>query len=208
MKIQEFVDMEKFNTLMHNWAVATGLAAVAIDSDGEQICACSSKGGCDYASLNGFTIDLMANKKKMGTVKGGQVLEEESEESVKKTDEELEAASIILQDYLNTYISKEYKLKHSGQEQVTRMQEAAMECERLIEVIQQNASKLDSIQKRQNILALNASIEAARAGDAGKGFAVVANEVGNLAKNSKELNSSIEETVVEISKVVQEMVGK
>ena len=33
MKIQEFVDMDKFKTLMDNWSIATGLAAVLSDSD-------------------------------------------------------------------------------------------------------------------------------------------------------------------------------
>lgn len=59
-------------------------------------------------------------------------------------------------------------------------------------------SKIEEIASHTNLLALNASIEAAGAGQAGKGFAVVASEVKELAKSSNENVAQIEKNLKEM----------
>ena len=56
-------------------------------------------------------------------------------------------------------------------------------------------NKISNNASHSNILALNASIEAARSGEAGKGFSVVATEMGKLAKDSGSSAAEIKATL-------------
>lgn len=181
-----------------------------------------------HAGLVDFGIPLkLSDGTVLGSVIGGQVLpqnpdeekfratarelginEDEYIKALKKvnvkTEEEIRASADLLGQVMNNFINAEYNAKYSGI-LIESLTSGIQECNEYIKSIEFDTKNLDAIQKKQNILALNASIEAARSGEAGRAFSVVASEVGKLARDCTALNKEITANVSSISNVIRNL---
>lgn len=91
-----------------------------------------------------------------------------------------------------------------GMEHINKTFEAMNNISKASDEISEFISNINEIAKQTKLLALNASIEASRAGEAGRGFSVVASEVEKLALSSSEATKEIENLVRVTLKTVEE----
>ena len=251
MELKDFMDLSKLQKIQDDFSNATGLAAIAVGKHGEYLtegsnftdfCMKYTRGSsegnrrcvkCDnecsgtyfcHAGLMDFSIDIIINDEKLGSIIGGQVLPAEpDEEKFRQTAQELgidpdkyiqalhkvpvssekriRAASNLLFIVVNQLVNLEY-FKYNNAGRLESVRENVKKSGELVEQINENTGHLKGIAKKQTILSLNATIEAARSGEAGVGFAVVAKSMQELSSQSSGIYNDIEKSVSEITALI------
>jgi len=98
-------------------------------------------------------------------------------------------------------------VSRQGAEKATPVQQLLRELTESAEATGKIVALIQKVADQTNLLSLNASIEAASAGDAGKGFAVVASEVKDLARETTEATKKIELQISDMQSFTRQSVG-
>ena len=212
MKINEFCNMTELSSLISSWSELTGLDVMIKDTEGDILVSTSSInqaenpdnpaddefGELDTVGSSGraTTSDILLNDSVIGTT----VVTESSGDSSVNT----AAAVKLLDELINNFILSQY-FNYANGTVLSNLSEGLTQTVKLVKEVITSTNNLKDIQKRQKIVAINASIEAARVGQAGRGFAVVAEEVKKLSDSSSDATGKIEKVVNKIQSIVSSL---
>lgn len=204
-RMEEFCEVQEIEKIINNWSMATGFSAVAEEKGGKTVCKSENTQSSYIKQTEFHVVITLADGTEIGKISGGQP--DTGTESAARSRQEVDAAATLLGSVVNGYVCscQAVNVNHNMLDRVHENIEAAIS---QIEEVNEISKEIGQFGKRQNILALNASIEAARAGDTGKGFAVVATEVQSLAGSMSSASLKIVEALDRLTKTINAFNGE
>lgn len=254
MKLSDFMDFKTLQEIQDQFSDATGLAAIAVDSDGNYIttgsnftdfCMKYTRGTklglercvkCDnectgtyfcHAGLMDFASPIIVNGEKLGSIIGGQILpcvpdkdkfraiareigvdEEEYLKALSKiqvkSEKSIRASAALLGEVVNKMVNLQY-IRSQNQKKVDVYDTEIANVIEGSNLVKEKIVDLKKVSSMEKIMAINISIEAARAGQAGVAFTVISKEINELSRESVSVYNEIENQIIKISDAVTNM---
>ena len=202
MQMKDFTNVDVLSEMQEAYYNVTGLMAVVEDIDGGYVTDAANylgaerelhlKDGAEGVELKEFQRDLKIAEDTCGCIRAKMLVASEEDAAKAECTFDLFCNAVLSQCTLTYHQS----FTASRLADVRNEIQAATE---LTRTIGDSTSKLKAIANKQKILALNASIEAARSGEAGVGFAVVAKSMQDLSAQSSVIYTDIENVVEKIT---------
>ena len=180
-----------------------------------------------HAGLMDFAADIVVDGEKLGAILGGQVLPAPPDydkfrkvaeeigvdpdkyiEALKqvpiKTEKSIRASADLMAEMINMLVNSEYT-RYRDKRKIDIVDKEIGSTTKNVVEIKNMVQDLTKVANKQNILALNASIESARAGEAGRGFNIVAGEMGKLSSMATEKYKAIISKAADIENSLNEI---
>lgn len=164
-----------------------------------------------FCTVNSSTAEALAESTQAMAVRIEAITE--SVDSMRAKSEQIESVTEASSEMSNEVAGRAKNMQTTTQQaiektramyqQIKEKTDAAVSGLKAVSKINELTEAISDISDQTSLLSLNASIEAARAGDAGRGFAVVAQEISNLASKSLENVQNIDAVIDEINNAVK-----